>query len=58
MDDIKFGTDKKLKKKFERFRKIGVDTDMKLPEKEQSKLDKCALQLKEGLYSKKYRIKK
>jgi hypothetical protein len=58
MDDIDFGSDKSLQKEFKRIRKVGIDLDAKLPEKDSDKLKKCCLELKWGLYSKEYKIKR
>jgi len=57
-NDIDFGNDMELKSEFKRIRQVGIDLDAKLPEKDSDKLKKYCLQLKEGLYTKKYRIKK
>ena len=57
-NDIDFGKDIKLKNEFKRIRKIGIDLDAKLPEKDSEKLKEYCLQLKEGLYTKKYKIKR
>ena len=57
-NDIDFGNDMELKSEFKRIRQVGIDLDAKLPEKDSDKLKKYCLQSKEGLYTKKYRIKK
>jgi hypothetical protein len=57
-NDIDFGNDSKLKKEFTRIRKVGIDLDAKLPEKDSEKLNNYCLKLKWGLYSKKYKIKR
>jgi hypothetical protein len=58
MDDIDFGKDTKLKDEFKRIRKHGIKLDAKLSKTMQNKLDHCCVQLKWGLYSKKYKIKR
>jgi len=56
VDDIDFGSDKSLQKEFKRIRKVGIDLDAKLPEKDSDKLKKCCLELKWGLYQKKFKV--
>lgn len=56
LDDIDFGSDKVLQKEFQRIRKVGIDLDAKLPEKDSDKLKELCLELKWGLYQKKYKV--
>ena len=56
LNDIDFGNDTELRDEFKRIRKIGIDLDAKLPDKDSDKLKECCLKLKWGLYSKKYKI--
>lgn len=56
VDDIDFGDDIDLQKEFKRIRKVGIDLDAKLPEKDSDKLKELCVQLKWGLYEKKYKI--
>jgi len=58
MDDIDFGGDKVLQKEFKRIRKVGIDLDAKLPENDSDKLKELCVELKWGLYKKKYKIKR
>lgn len=58
MDDIDFGSDTVLQKEFIRIRKVGIDLDAKLPENDSDKLKELCLELKWGLYSKKFKIKR